>query len=140
LWPPSRHAALLQVLLADPLLDCAVGRLWLQLEPDAIVLPQFAHMDGCLAANLSVCTALFRRRILDQVGGFDEDIRSGEDTDYFLRLMERNYRVVLCDTDTLIYRRHGTNATCDVEARENGFMQLLKRRRMRMSGRSKPGG
>jgi glycosyltransferase involved in cell wall biosynthesis len=140
LWPPSRHAALLQVLLADVGIDCAVGRLRLQLEPDAIILPQFVHMDGRLAANLSLCTALFRRRILDKVGGFDEDIRFGEDTDYFLRLVERNYRVVLCNTDTLIYRRHGTNATCDAEARETGFMQLLKRRRMRMSPRSKPGG
>lgn len=140
LWPPSRHAALLQVLLADAGINSAVGRLRLRMEPDAVFLPQIAEMDGRLTANLSLCTALFRRRILDQVGSFDENMRFAEDTDYFLRLLERNYRAVLCDVDALIYRRHGTNATCDVAASQVGVLQMLKRRRTRMSGRSGPSG
>lgn len=135
LWPPSRHDRLLGALLADADIDCAVGRLRLRMEHDAISLPQLATMDGRLAANLSLCTALFRRRILDLVGGFDEDMRFCEDTDYFMRLTERNYRVVLCDVDALIYRRHSTNATCDVAGSEDGVMQLIRRRRKRMSDR-----
>lgn len=135
LWPPSRHAALSQALCADTLVDCAVGRLRLHMEPDAVLLPQLRDMDGRLAANLSLCTALFRRRILDQVGAFDENMRFSEDTDYFLRLTEHNYRVVLCNIDALIYRRHGTNATCDVAGSENGVMQLIRRRRIRTSPR-----
>jgi glycosyltransferase involved in cell wall biosynthesis len=139
LWPPHRHAALLQVLQSDASIDCAVGRIRLRMEPGAIPLPQLADMDGRLAANTSLCTALFRRRILDQVGGFDEDMQFCEDADYFLRLLERNYRVVLCDVDALIYRRHGKNATCDVVGAEHGIMQLIRRRRIRMSRRSEAG-
>jgi glycosyltransferase involved in cell wall biosynthesis len=139
LWPPSRHAALLDVLRADAEIDCAVGRLRLRMEPDAISLPQLADMDGRLAPNLSLCTALFRRRILDLVGRFDEDMRFCEDTDYFVRLSERNYRVALCDVDTLIYRRHSTNATCDESGAQDGVMQLIRRRRIRMSQRDGSG-
>jgi glycosyltransferase involved in cell wall biosynthesis len=133
LWPPSRHAVLLEALLENDEIDCALGRLRLRMEHDAIWLPRFADMEGRLAPNLSLCTALFRRRILDLVGGFDEDMRFCEDTDYFLRLKERDYRAVLCDVDALVYRRHRTNATCDVKGSEDGVMQLIKRRRIRMS-------
>ena len=134
LWPAGRHAVLLQALLADMDVDCAIGRLRLRMEHDAIALPQLPDLEGRLAPNLSLCTALFRRRILDEVGGFDEDMRFYEDTDYFLRLVECNYRVVLCDVDALIYRRHGNNATCDVLSAEDGVMQMLRRRRARLSG------
>jgi len=136
LWPIERHPVLLQALLADITMDCAIGRLRMRLEQDAILLPQFAHMEGQLAPHLSLCTALFRRRILELIGGFDEDMRFWEDTDYFLRLKERDYRVVQCRVDALIYRRHSTNTTCDVAGSEDGVMQLIKRRRSRMSHRS----
>jgi len=135
LWPPERHAVLLQALMADPSIDCAIGRLRIRMEHDAIALPQLAGMEGRLASNLSLCTALFRRRILDAVGWFDENMPFCEDTDYFVRLVECNYRVVSCDIDALIYRRHSTNATCDVQGSEHGVIELIRRRRARLSSR-----
>lgn len=135
LWPPQRHSLLLQVLLADVSADCAIGRVRLRMEPDAITIPQLSEMDGRLAANLSVCTALFRRRIIDKIGGFAEEMRFGEDTDYFLRLVEHGYRPVLCDIDALVYRRHNTNATCDVASSEDGVMEVIRRRRLRNAER-----
>lgn len=133
-WPAGRHAVLLQALLANVDVDCAIGRLRLRMESDAIVSPKIFDLEGRLAPSVSLCPALFRRRILDVVGEFDEDMRFYEDTDYFLRLVECNYRVVLCDIDALIYRRHGNNATCDVLSAENGAMQMLRRRRARLAG------
>jgi glycosyltransferase involved in cell wall biosynthesis len=135
LWPPQRHAVLLQALLADVKIDCVIGRLRLRMEDDAIALPQLPDMEGRLAPNLQLGMALFRRRIIDEVGGFDEGMRYCEDTDYFMRLMEINYRTTLCDIDALIYRRHSSNATCDVAGSEDGMMQLIRRRRVRMSNR-----
>jgi glycosyltransferase involved in cell wall biosynthesis len=139
LWPPQRHSALRQALLADAAVDCAIGRIRLRMEHDAVLLPHVADLDGRLAANLSLCTALFRRRILDQIGAFDEGMQFWEDTDYFLRLQERGYRTVLCDIDALIYRRHRTNTTCNEAGRNDGFMQLVKRRRARIAGRPDSG-
>jgi glycosyltransferase involved in cell wall biosynthesis len=131
LWPQGRHAALSQALLADEAIDCAFGRMRLRMEPDAVLLPQLADMDGSLSVTLSLCTGLFRRRILDRVGPLDERMPFGEDTDYLIRLIERKSRAVLCDADALIYRRHGSNATCNTTAAEDGVMQLIRRRRIR---------
>jgi glycosyltransferase involved in cell wall biosynthesis len=139
LWPPQRHAVLLQAVLVDVDIDCAIGRLRLRMESDAIVLPQLSDMEGRLAPNLQLGMALFRRRIIDKVGSFDEDMRYCEDTDYFLRLMECGYRTVLCDVDALIYRRHSTNATCNIAGAEEGMMQMLQRRRARMAGQKSGG-
>lgn len=136
LWPPQRHELLLQTLLADVTVDCAIGRFRLHNEPDAIALPQLLDMEGRLAPNISLCTALFRRRILNKVGGFDENMRFCEDTDYFVRLLENDYRFVLCDVDALIYRRHSGNATCDVTGMNTGLMEMIRRRRIRNSKRS----
>jgi glycosyltransferase involved in cell wall biosynthesis len=136
LWPSGRHGVLLQTLLDDPELDCAIGRLRLRMEDDAVQPPRLADMDGRLAANLSLCTALFRRRVIDAAGYFDETLRLGEDTDYFVRLTELNYRFRLCDVDTLVYRRHKSNATCDVPGARMGVVELIRRRRARMGGRA----
>jgi glycosyltransferase involved in cell wall biosynthesis len=136
LWPSGRHGVLLHALLADPALDCAIGRLRLRIEDDAILRPGLANMDGRLAASLSLCTALFRRRIVDEAGYFDETLRFGEDTDYFVRLTELNYRFTLCDADTLVYRRHRSNATCDGPAVRMSLVELIRRRRARMGGRA----
>ena len=135
LWPPQRHAVLLKALLADVTIDCTIGRLRLRMEHDAIALPQLSKLDGRLAPNLNLGTALFRRRILDTIGGFDEDMRFWEDVDYFLRLRERHYRTVFCDVDSLIYRRHNTNATRDVAGSTHGMMQFIRRRRARIASR-----
>jgi glycosyltransferase involved in cell wall biosynthesis len=139
LWPPARHAVLLQALLADVAIDCAIGRLRLRMEHDAISVQRLANVDGALTPDITLCTGLFRRRILDLVGGFDEGMRFSEDTDYLLRLKEHGYRAALCDVDALIYRRHSTNATCDLAGAQDGVMQLIRRRRIRMAARTTSG-
>ena len=48
LWPARRHAVLLQALQADIKMDCAIGRIRLRVEQDAIVLPQIPHLEGQL--------------------------------------------------------------------------------------------
>ncbi len=135
LWPIDRHAILLRTLTADTSLDAAVGRLRLLIEADAVMPPQIPAMEGKLAPNLSLCTALFRRRILDRVGYFAEDMHFCEDTDYFVRLVEYGYRTALCDADTLIYRRHATNATCDLTSLKDGLLDLMRRRISRQADR-----
>lgn len=140
LWPPGRHAALLRALCDDVQIDSAVGRIRLLFEHDAIMLPKLADLEGALAPNLVVGTALFRRRIIDRVGKFDESLQFWEDTDYYVRLKEQDYRFILCNVDALIYRRHSVNATCDVAGSQQAMLQMMRRRRDRMRNRmSSPG-
>ncbi len=55
-------------------------------------------------------SAMFRREVFDQVGGYDEKAAGGEDQDLFLRMSARGRVLTLPDT-LYSYRYHSSNAT-----------------------------
>jgi glycosyltransferase involved in cell wall biosynthesis len=55
-------------------------------------------------------SAMFRREVFDEVGGYDEAAASGEDQDLFLRMASRG-RVVTLPDILYSYRYHSANAT-----------------------------
>jgi len=136
LWCPNRHRAMLDVLVKNRDIDAVFGRIRVRFEPDSVVLPQYAKLDGQFVIGVSSCCALFRRSILTRVGGFAENMASGEDTDHHMRMIEIGMRFQLCDCDCLVYRRHGSNATNDTTAASNGRFDTIRRKlaRERRSG------
>jgi GT2 family glycosyltransferase len=95
-------------------------------------------MDGCHICS-SVVTALYRRRVFAQVGGFDEDLKSNEDIDLQLRLTEAGMRSQLCDVDALIYRRHDANMTKDLALMRQGRFVMVRRKLARARARALTG-
>jgi glycosyltransferase involved in cell wall biosynthesis len=136
LWPSSRHAVMLKALLDNPDIDAIYGRMRVQFEPGAQEPERFRAMEGKHVPDISVCNGLFRRRIVERAGPFDENLYFGEDTDYSLRLKEAGLRLDLCDVDGLIYRRHPGNATNDPKRREDGVVDVIMRKiaRRRVTG------
>jgi glycosyltransferase involved in cell wall biosynthesis len=67
--------------------------------------PRFGFAAGMIFnKTLLVCgAALIRRRCLQHLGGFDPEIRLGEDVDFFGRAM-REFGAYFLDRDTLRYR------------------------------------
>jgi len=55
-------------------------------------------------------SAMFRREVFDQVGGYDESSEGGEDQDLFLRMAARGRVLTLPDV-LYSYRYHSSNAT-----------------------------
>lgn len=55
-------------------------------------------------------TAIVRRKVFDDVGFFDENLRIGEDTEMFLRIAER-WRFQHVSGGLMFKRRHGHNIT-----------------------------
>jgi len=55
-------------------------------------------------------SAMFRREVFDQVGGYDETVNSGEDQDLFSRMAARGRVLTLPDV-LYSYRYHSSNAT-----------------------------
>lgn len=67
-------------------------------------------------------SAMFRREVFDQVGGYDEAAAGGEDRDLFLRMASRGRVLTLPDV-LYSYRYHSNNATLFnglTAVRENG--------------------
>lgn len=66
---------------------------------------------------INVGSALYRKRVFEQVGGFNEDLIEGEDADWFLRAWEMNIPKAVLNRVVLYYRRHDTNLTQESGAR-----------------------
>lgn len=56
-------------------------------------------------------SCLFRRKVLDVCGGFDETLTLGEDHDLMYRCWEKDIIKVHIDEVSLIYRRHPGNTS-----------------------------
>jgi GT2 family glycosyltransferase len=80
---------------------------------------------------------MYRPAVMDKVGRFDESFRQGDDTDFVLRVIEHQFKVVLDEGIAAYYRRHDANETHNVEEVQREFMmaRLKFAVRQRKSGR-----
>jgi glycosyltransferase involved in cell wall biosynthesis len=136
LWPPGRHRTLLAALEADAGVDAAAGRV--RIRVDSGDYPASCRgLDGQHCPWI-LMSYLYRRRLIEAVGPFDVTMRFGEDTDYYQRQIEAGMTVVRCDTDALIYRRHGSNTTNAAPEHATILLQLLARKVARKRARKQP--
>lgn len=139
LWPAGRHRTLLEALKQDERLDVAFGRIQRRFEPGARVTAE-SRLEGHHAYWL-VGSGLYRRRLLDRIGGFAEDMPMGEDFDFHARLVEAGMHSRLCETHSLIRRHHDANTSNDHSRAVPWRLEFLRRKiaRVRASPGSKPG-
>jgi glycosyltransferase involved in cell wall biosynthesis len=82
-------------------------------------------------------SAMYRPEVIRSVGPFDESFRQGCDTDFVLRVVEKEFNLVLDDGLAAYYRRHDSNVTLNVSEMQREFMlaSLKWAVRNRMSGK-----
>lgn len=86
-------------------------------------------------ALLSPCTVLVRRELFERLGGFDQELRNAEDTDWFHRMLKAgsNYETL---PRLLVHRRlHTANLTRKVQPSHEATLARLKRTLDRHRGR-----
>ena len=71
-------------------------------------------------------SVVVRRAVLQDVGGFAEDLRLVEDLELWLRIARR-YPIGWCDGLCLLRRRHDANISRDAEAMAMAYLEVLRR-------------
>jgi alpha-1,6-rhamnosyltransferase len=134
LLPPTRLRVQASYLLENPDAGCVFGRQeWLNapdwLARDAV----YGDVDG-----IPLSSAMFRRRVLLDLGGYDSRFATGEDTDLLIRMREAGiaYHVL---PEIVLYRRfHESSLTGGRTVPHAPLLQSLRAKLERERGDTEP--
>jgi glycosyltransferase involved in cell wall biosynthesis len=109
--PATKLSAQVRHLDEHPEAGCVLGRVEWLLE-DGVEPPQMARdpIFGDLG-GIQLVTAMIRRSVLDELGGFDASYLYAEDRDLFVRMREHGVQIAVLDEVVLHKRLHGSNMT-----------------------------
>jgi glycosyltransferase involved in cell wall biosynthesis len=125
---PGALRALRAPLEADERLGFAYGRtrFFGDLDTEMTMPPYdpykllYRHMIGS--------TALMRRELFDDVGGFDPEFRGYEDWEFWLHALARGWRGRRVDEVTFEYRRHGGTMNAGARREYRSWYRKLRRK------------
>jgi glycosyltransferase involved in cell wall biosynthesis len=80
-------------------------------------------------------TALIRRELFEDVGGYDPTFRGYEDWEFWLHALELGWRGRRVENVTLLYRRHGPAMLQDARAHYRATFRQLRRKHAALYGR-----
>jgi glycosyltransferase involved in cell wall biosynthesis len=137
LWEPRYLEAQLAILRGHPDIDVVTGngrflggrrsgelaRPW----PDARPHPTLRNMleDETAVFIMSI----FRRRVYDTIGGFDESLRTNEDYDFWLRAAAAGFRFRRNDEPLGRYRRRDDSMSASDVRMLTGIVRVLEKNR-----------
>jgi len=135
---PGRIARQRARFVADPAIDVLYGTMEMfHVWDDETQRPAAGHPTKIIRGPY-LQSAMYRPHVINDVGRFDESFRQGCDTDYVLRVVERQFNLVLDDGLATYYRRHDANVTLNVVELQREFMtaslRFAARRRLRGEG------
>ena len=108
---PTKLSVQVRYLDEHPETGCVLGRQeWILedgVEPPPMARdPIFGELGG-----IQLVTAMIRRTVLDELGGFDRSYRYAEDRDLFIRMREHGVEIAVLPEVVLHKRLHGANMT-----------------------------
>jgi len=109
--PPTKLTVQARYLLEHPRVGCVLGRQEWIVE-DGVQPPNLPR-DPIFgqAGGIQLVSAMIRRDVLEELGGFDPTYRYAEDRDLFVRLREHDVKIVVLPEVVLHKRLHGSNMT-----------------------------
>ena len=119
---PGRIERQRSLLVANPAIDVLYGVMEVFTRLDDSTLTPAPGSSTKKIQGPYLQSAMYRRTVIDEVGRFDESFRQGDDSDFVLRVIERNFNLVLDDGIAAYYRRHDSNVTLNVEEMQREFM------------------
>jgi glycosyltransferase involved in cell wall biosynthesis len=137
-WPAGKLDLQVGRLRAEPQLDVVLGRIqYIPLPGGVMVDIEFEGEDHTIT-HVHLGSGVYRRRVFERVGLFDESLRYSEDVDWFMRAREEDVSMVILAQVTLLYQLHASNMTRGKSYRDLNIIDVLRRslerRRLRGTG------
>lgn len=105
LWPANRLTLQATFLIKRPEVGCVLGRQeWINPPTWLTRDPIYGDLDG-----IPVLSAMVRRKVFDEIGGFDTTFTHSEDMDLMFRLREHGVGIEVLSEILLLRRFHGNN-------------------------------
>ena len=125
-FPKGKIDTQLNYFLKQPEIDMVLGKSKYIFEEgankDMFRFPDDSHH----VHNVLLGSAMIRKKVFQMIGVFDEDLRFGEDFDWFNRVRESNILMLATDDTALYYRRHDNNMTKELDLEKSQMYKLLK--------------
>lgn len=131
LWLESTLETLVAPLMDEPDIDFSFGRSrleWLSESVKAEDEEWSKRFINYVRRFPIMGNFLVRRSVIDRVGGFDQELWMGEDTDWFVRLKGFGIRTRALDRIVHVYRRHfGSSSRQPRRSNPNWAIHIIKK-------------
>ena len=89
---------------------------------------RFPPFDGykLIYRHIVGSTALMRRELFEDVGGFDPAFSAYEDWEFWVHALAHGWRGKAIEDETLLYRRHGHSMFTDARAHYRSWYRMLR--------------
>jgi glycosyltransferase involved in cell wall biosynthesis len=136
-WLPSFLGSQIEILERRPEIDIVTTNAWFVggalsgrtsgPQPDPRPDPDLLNLLEDETAVFIMC--VFRRRVYEIVGGFDERFRSNEDYDFWIRAAMAGFRFARNDKPAAYYRRRGGSLSADELRMLRGILSVYAKTR-----------
>lgn len=121
--PEGRFKRDLKIFVDDPSLELSYS--WMQMadlfdEENLVPAPNCREL---VFRGIQVGAGIYRRELLETIGGFDESLKQAEDLDLLFRIFERRPRHNYPETIGVYYRKHLDSLTA---RRSEGHREILR--------------
>ncbi len=124
LWMKDRLKKYVSFLLEHSEIDVVMGQIQCFCLSDNKEGKYEKYLEPFVSFNIGA--ALFRKSVFKKVGIFDEKLRFGEDTDWFMRAREKNIGIKVFQEISLLHRFHESNMTKGKNMKELNVFKVLK--------------
>jgi glycosyltransferase involved in cell wall biosynthesis len=138
-WPQGKLALQLNRLDGEPQADVVAGLVtyFEELNRGSLAPAEYSRVETKFIQHVGA--AIFRRSVFDRIGLFDESLMYAEDGDLLLRIIEAQVPLIILNSTTLYYRRHGDSMMTRDDPRMKSdlarafAMSLARRRKLGLS-------
>lgn len=140
MWDPAFLQAQVDILASHPDIDIVSGNGWFlggaQSGRPARPVPDPRPRPDLLSIiedeNAVFIMTVFRRRVYETIGGFDEALRTNEDYDFWLRAAAVNFRFTRNDRPLAHYRRRSDSLSAAQGPMMRGILVVYAKLRARL--------